>query len=343
MELGIGLFGDLTYNFEKENYQLASSRLKEIVEEAKLADKLGLDIFAIGEHHREDYAVATPEIMLAALATATKQIKLSSGVNVISSTDPVKLFKDFTTIDLLSGGRAELMAGRGSFIESFPVFGYNLSDYNELYVEKLDLLLKLRENKKLSWEGDFRAPIKDLTIYPQPERELPISIAVGGTPESVLRAAKLGLPIVFAIIGGNPKQFKPLIDFYKEQYIKHGHNPDKMKIGVHFHTYIANSKEEVMDEYFPYYARSMNRIGAERGWRSQFTPGSFEVGMSSEGALFMGSPDDVIEKMIPTLEILDVHQFIAHIDVGGPSHAQNMRTIELFGSKVMPTIKNHFS
>lgn len=343
MELGIGLFGDLTYNFEQKSYQTASSRLNEIVKEAQLADELGLDIFAVGEHHRDDYAVAAPEIMLAALATATKNIKLSSGVNVISSTDPVKLFQDFTMVDLLSNGRAELMAGRGSFIESFPVFGYNLNDYNELFIEKLDLLLQLRNNESISWKGQFRADINDLTIYPRPERKLPISIAVGGTPESVLRAAKLGLPIVFAIIGGNPKQFKPLIDYYKDNYLKHGHKEEDMKIGVHFHTYLANSIDEVVEEYFPYYARSMNRIGRERGWRSEFTPGSFKAGMSSEGALFMGNPDDVIEKMINILEIFDIHQFIAHIDVGGPSHQQNMRTIELFGKEVMPKIKQHFS
>ncbi|NLX80705.1 MAG: LLM class flavin-dependent oxidoreductase, partial [Proteiniphilum sp.] len=256
MELGIGMFGDLSFDFQTKKYQSASSRLKEIVEEVKLADELGIDIFAMGEHHREDYAVASPETILAALATVTKNIKLSSGVNVISSADPVKLYQDYTTVDLLSSGRAEIMAGRGSFIESFPVFGYDLNDYHELFSEKLELLISLRDNEVVTWEGKHRAPINNLTLFPRPERKIPISIAVGGTPESVLRAAKLGLPIVFAIIGGNPAQFKPLIDFYKEQYIAGGHNPEEMKVGIHSHTFITDNEEELMKDYFPRYAFS---------------------------------------------------------------------------------------
>ncbi|MCK9449380.1 MAG: LLM class flavin-dependent oxidoreductase [Bacteroidales bacterium] len=343
MELGIGMFGDLSFNFQDRTYQKASDRLKEIVEEVQLADELGIDLFAIGEHHREDYAVAAPEILLSALATTTKNIRLSSGVNVVSSTDPVKLFQDFTMIDLLSGHRAEIMAGRGSFIESFPVFGYDLHDYNELFEEKLDLLLQLRNSDSLSWKGRFRAPISDLTLYPLPERTLPISIAVGGTPASVQRAAKLGLPIVFAIIGGNPAQFKPLIDFYKEEYITNGHDSNKMKIGVHSHTYLADSKEEIVNEYFPYYAHSMNKIGRERGWAGSFTPQSFRAGMEANGALYMGNPEEVTEKLIKTLEMFEIEQYIAHIDVGGPTHKQNMRTIELLGTKVLPALKAYFS
>ena len=342
MELGIGMFGDMSFDFQTQKYQNASVRLKEIIEEVKLADQLGIDIFAIGEHHREDYAVAAPEILLAALATVTKNIKLSSGVNVISSTDPVKLFQDFTTIDLMSGGRAELMAGRGSFIESFPVFGYNLENYNELFAEKLDLLLQLRAHETLTWKGEFRAPINNLTVYPRPERKLPISIAVGGTPASVHRAATLGLPIVFAIIGGNPAQFKPLIDYYKEEYIKSGHEPKEMKIGVHSHTFLSDSMDEIMNDYFPRYAMSMNKIGRERGWRGSYTPESFKAGMGAHGALYMGDPEEVTEKLIKTLELFDIQQYIAHIDVGGPTHKQNMKNIELFGSKVLPAVKKHF-
>lgn len=343
MELGIGMFGDMAFDFQTQKYQSASYRLKEIIEEVKLADELGIDSFAMGEHHREDYAVAAPEIMLAALASVTKNIKLSSGVNVISSADPVKLFQDFTTIDLMSNGRAELMAGRGSFIESFPVFGYNLDDYNELFAEKLDLLLQLRANETLTWKGEFRAPINNLTLYPRPERELPISIAVGGTPASVHRAATLGLPIVFAIIGGNPAQFKPLIDFYKEEYEKNSHDMSKMSIGIHSHTFVTDSKDELMDDYFPRYARSMNKIGRERGWRGSFTPESFKAGMGPNGALYMGNAEEVAEKIIKTLELFDIRQYIAHIDIGGPTHKQNMKTIEQFGSKVMPIVKKHFS
>lgn len=337
------MFGDMSYDFQTKKYQSASSRLKEIIEEVKLADNVGIDIFAMGEHHREDYAVSAPEIILAALAPVTKRIKLSSGVNVISSTDPVKLYQDYTTVDLISNGRAEIMAGRGSFIESFPVFGYNLNDYNELFAEKLDLLLKLRENESLTWQGEFRAPISNLTVYPRPERKIPLSIAVGGTPESVLRAAKLGLPIVFAIIGGNPAQFKPLIDFYKEQYIESGHDPKEMKVGIHSHTFITDSMDELMKDYFPRYAFSMNKIGRERGWRSSFTPESFKSGMGSNGALYMGDPDVVAEKLINTIEMLGIDQYIAHIDIGGPTHKQNMRNIELFGTKVLPIVKRHFN
>ena len=343
MELGIGMFGDMAYDFQTKKYQSAGSRLKEIIEEVKLADELGMDIFAMGEHHREDYAVAAPEIILAALAPVTKNIKLSSGVNVISSADPVKLYQDYATVDLLSGGRAEIMAGRGSFIESFPVFGYDLNDYNELFSEKLDMLLQLVENKPLTWEGKFRSPANNLIVYPQPERKIPVSIAVGGTPSSVQRAAELGVPIVFAIIGGNPAQFKPLMDYYKKEYEAQGHDMDSMKIGIHSHTFVNESMDELMNDYFPRYAHSMNKIGRERGWRGSFTPESFKAGMGPHGALYMGSADEVTEKLINTLEMFDIQQYIAHIDIGGPTHLQNMKNIELLGEKVFPAVKKHFA
>lgn len=342
VELGIGMFGDMTFDFQKQKYHKAADRLKEIIEEVKLADELGIDLFAMGEHHREDYAVPAPEILLASLATATKNIRLSSGVNVISSTDPVKLFQDYTMIDLMSDHRAEIMAGRGSFIESFPLFGYDLQDYDELFEEKLQLLLQLRAGGEISWKGKFRAPIIRQTLYPLPERELPVSIAVGGTPASVLRAAKLGLPIVFAIIGGQTRQFKPLIDYYKEAFVKYGHDPLKMKVGVHSHTFIGKSQGEVIETYFPRYAHSMNKIGRERGWGGVYNTESFSAGMRSGGALYMGSTDEVAEKIIHTLEMFDIRQFIAHIDVGGPTHEQMMKTIELYGSKVIPLVRKHF-
>lgn len=342
MELGIGMFGDLVYDFQTKEYQKPSVRLKEIIEEVKLADELGIDTIAMGEHHREDYAVPAPEVMLASLATVTKKIKLSSGVNVISSADPVKLFQDYSMIDLISNHRAEIMAGRGSFIESFPLFGYNLDDYNELFEEKLGLLLELRSKSVINWKGRFRSPIVNQTIYPRPEREIPISIAVGGTPSSVLRAAKLGLPIIFAIIGGRPIQFKPLIDYYREEFIKHGHKPSKMRIGVHSHTFVAGSKKEVLETYYARYAHSMNKIGRERGWMSSYTQESFEAGMGAAGALYMGSTDDVTEKLIRTLEMFDIREYIAHIDVGGPTHEQMMKTIELLGTKVFPAVRKHF-
>lgn len=342
MELGIGMFGDVSFDFETQKYQSSATRMQEIIEEVKLADELGVDLFAMGEHHREDYAVPAPEIMLAALATVTKRIKLSSGVNVVSSADPVKLYQDFSMIDLISGQRAEIMAGRGSFIESFPLFGQKLEDYNELFEEKLELLLELRNKEKVTWQGRFRPPLANQTIYPRPERKIPVSIAVGGTPASVLRAARLGLPIIFAIIGGNPARFKPLIDYYKTAYQEYGHDPESMKIGIHSHTFLSDSKADVLQNYFPRYAHSMNKIGKERGWGGSYTPETFQAGMSADGPLYMGEAEEVTEKLIRTLELFDIRQYVAHIDVGGPTHAQMMKTIELYGTKVIPAVKKHF-
>ncbi len=342
IELGIGMFGDLPFDFDTKQYQKASKRLSEIIEEIKLADELGIDSFSMGEHHRADYAVSAPEIVIAALATVTKKIKLLSGVSVVSSTDPVKLFQDFVLCDLIAGNRVEIMAGRGSFIESFPLFGCNLENYHELFEEKLNLLLQLREKETISWTGKHRAAIDNQTVYPRPERKIPISIAVGGTPSSVLRAAKLGLPIVFAIIGGKPIQFQPLVEYYKSEFIKHGHKPSTMKVGVHSHTFVANSQKEIMHDYFPHYAYSMNKIGRERGWSGSYTPENFLAGTSPEGALFMGNANEVAEKIISIIETLGLQQFIAHIDVGGPSHQQIMKNIDLLGTKVFPAVRKHF-
>lgn len=338
MEYGIGMFGDLQYNRKKRTYQKPKTRLLEIIEEVKQADQIGIEVFAMGQHHRPDYAVPSPEILLAALATVTQDIKLSSGVNVISSADPVKLYQDFAMIDLLSDHRAEIMAGRGSFIESFPLFGYNLEDYNALFEEKLELLTLLNKQGEINWEGKFRPKIKNQTVYPQLEEEIPLWIAVGGTPASILRAARYGIPIMFAIIGGRPKNFIPLIEYYKEQYIKHGHDPQKIQIGVHAHTYIGDSQEDVQERYFKTYAASMDRIGRERGW-TPYTPQQFTGGMSPDGALVMGSPDDVAEKIKSFKELFGITRFIAHIDVGGPTHKEQMKTIDLFGKEVIPKVE----
>lgn len=338
MELGIGMFGDLTFDKQTNKYQPAGQKFQELVEQVKLADEIGIDVFSIGEHHRPDYSVSSPEILLAALSTVTQSITLGSGVTVLSSADPVKVYQDFATIDLLSGQRAEIIAGRGSFIESFPLFGYDLKDYNGLFEEKLELLLQLNKNEIINWEGKYRAPIVDQTIYPRPEREIPIWIAVGGTPESVVRAARLGLPIIFAIIGGMPKQFKPLIEFYKQQYLQFGHDPEKMQVGVHSHTFVADSQQEILENYFPYYKSQMDRIGRDRGW-APYTKMQFEGGMSPEGALFMGDAHQVAEKMIATIEMFGLTRFIAHIDVGGPTHKEMMKAIELYGTKVLPEVR----
>lgn len=338
MELGIGMFGDLKYDHHTGAYQPAAERLQEIIEEVKLADESGVDVFLMGEHHRPDYAVSTPEIMLAALVSVTKNIKLASGVTVLSSVDPVKIFQDFSMLDLMSNQRIEITAGRGSFIESFPLFGYDLKDYNELFEEKLDLLLRLNENEVLNWKGKFRAPLVDQTIYPRPERKLPVWIAVGGTPNSVVRAAKFGLPIVFAIIGGRWEQFEPLIDLYKQQYKAHGHDLDQMQLGVHSHTFIADSKMQLMEEYFPYYKAQMDRIGKERGWLP-YTKMQFEGGMSPEGALVMGDANQAAEKIIAMAEKFGLTRYVAHIDVGFPGHQQMMKVIELYATKVIQQVK----
>ncbi len=338
MELGIGMFGDLTLDGENHKFQSPKERLSEMQEQVKLAEEVGLDSFVLGEHHRPDYAVSSTEIVLAALASVTNNIKLASGVTVLSSADPVKVYQDYLTLDLISNNRAEIIAGRGSFTESFPLFGYDLKDYNELYEEKLNLLLKLNNEETITWQGKFRASLNEQTVYPRPERPLPVWIAVGGTPQSVERAARLGLPIMFAIIGGMPRQFKPLVEFYKEQYLEHGHDINKMQIGVHSHTFVCNSLEELLDNYYPGYAAQMDRIGATRGWLP-YSKQQFLHGLSPDGALYMGDPSEVTDKILETIEMFGLTRYIAHVDVGGPTHKQLMKTIEMFGEKVVPQIR----
>ncbi|MGQ1889533.1 LLM class flavin-dependent oxidoreductase [Thermophagus sp. OGC60D27] len=340
MELGIGMFGDLTFDNHNKKFQSASNRLKEMIEQVKLADDLGLDIFLLGEHHRPDYAVSSTEVVLSALSSVTKSIKLASGVTVLSSSDPVKVYQDFVTLDLLSNHRAEIIAGRGSFIESFPLYGFNIHDYHELFEEKLELLIKLNRESPtpVTWKGKFRSPLEKQIVYPISERKLPIWIGVGGTPESVFRAALVGLPVIFAIIGGRPKQFLPLIEYYKEEYLKQGHDKTRMQIGVHVHSFISESRNDLLENYFPDYSAQMNRIGKDRGWPA-YTKNQFLNGLKPDGALYMGSPSEVIDKTLQTIEMFGLTRFIAHIDVGGPSHSQLMKTIEMYGLKVVPEIR----
>lgn len=342
IEFGIGMFGDLAFDPKKASFQSSAERLREMIEEVRLADELGLDCLVLGEHHRPDYAVSSTEIVLSALSTVTRNIKLGSGVTVLSSTDPVKVYQDYATLDLLSNGRAEIMAGRGSFTESFPLFGYDLNDYNELFTEKLDLLLLLNKEETINWEGKFRAPIQDQIVYPRPERELPVWIAVGGTPSSIERAGRMGLPIIFAIIGGRPSQFKPLVDYYKEVYRHYGHPEDKMQIGIHSHTFVTDSQDYLLENYFPHYAAQMDRIGKSRGWQP-YTQAQFRGGMSNEGALFMGDIERVKEKITGLIEMFGITRFVAHIDVGAPSHDEIMRCIELYATEVVPEIKKNYT
>ena len=339
MELGIGMFGDLSFDPKTGKPREAGVKLREILEQIKLADEVGLDVFGLGEHHRPDYAVSAPEIVLAAAATITKKIKLMSTVTVLSSAEPVKVYQDFSTIDLISNGRAEIGVGRGSFIESFPLFGYNLSDYDRLFEEKLDLLLNINNNEVVNWEGKLRAPLRDQVVLPRATNngKLPIWIAVGGTPQSVLRAAVLGLPLVVAIIGGMPKQFQPLIDFYKQEYIKNGHDVSKMQIGIHSHSFVSDNEPNI-DQYYHNYAAQMDRVGASRGW-APYSKEQYDGGRSKEGALFMGEAEQVTDKILYMHELLGITRFIGHMDVGDPSHKEMMKAIELFGTKVAPEVR----
>ena len=439
MEIGVSMFADLPVDAATGKHKSAQERLYELIAEVKLADEVGLDVFGIGEHHRVDYAVSSPEIILAAAATVTKNIKLSSAVTVLSSSDPVKVYQNFATVDLLSNGRTELMVGRGSFIESFPLFGYDLADYDRLFSEKLDLLLEINKNEVANWSGSVRAPLRnqkvlprakdnDLSIwiavggtptsvqragrlglplmvaiiggYPRQfvplfdlyrkeyeqhgydladydrlfsekldllleinknevanwsgsvrpplrnqkvlprakDNDLSIWIAVGGTPASVQRAGRLGLPLMVAIIGGYPRQFVPLFDLYRREYEQHGHDNRKFQVGIHSHTLIGEDSRAIADQYFPYYAAQMDRIGRDRGW-PPFSRQQFEMGRSREGALFVGSPAEVVDKILYQHEMFGLTRFVAHMDVGGPSHASIMKAIELLGTKVAPEVR----
>lgn len=339
IELGIGMFGDVQMN-EKTGYlQSPQKRMEEIVEEVKLMDELGVDFFGIGEHHRPDYAVAAPEILLAALSTVTKKIKLGSAVSVISSADPVKVYQDFSMIDLLSNGRAEIMAGRGSFIESFPLFGYNLDDYDDLFDEKLRLLLQLNKGGTVNWKGRFRNPLVEQKVYPSPQqKQLPIWVAVGGTPSSVVRAGQLGSPVMFAIIGGDWAHFKPLIDYYKENYINSGHASEKYEVGVHMHSFFGENSQAVADYYYPFYSAQMDRVGRTRGWSPYQRP-HYNYGLTPEGHLIVGDAEESAEKIVAVIKEFGLTRFSAHMDVGSPSHKEMMKSIEIYGEKIIPMVK----
>ena len=339
MELGIGMFGDLHIDPKTGYKQTPQQRMTEIIEEVKLMDEVGLDFFGIGEHHRPDYAVSSPEIVLAALSTVTKNIKLGSAVSVISSTDPVKLYQDFATVDNISNGRAEIMAGRGSFIESFPLYGYDLNDYDALFDEKLRLLLTLNENDVINWRGNFRMPIINQSVYPKPVQEkLPIWIAVGGTKSSVVRAATLGLPIIFAIIGGNPADFKFLFDLCKQVYTENGHDINAMQVGVHMHSFFGEDSEQIAEEYFPFYGAQMDRIGASRGW-PKYTKPQFDYGRSTNGHLVVGDASLAVDRILKYQEMFGLTRFSAHMDVGAPDHIKMMKSIEIFGKDILPKVK----
>jgi probable LLM family oxidoreductase len=318
----------------------AAQRLRNLIEEIEHADQVGLDVFGIGEHHRKDFLDSAPAVILGAAAARTSRIRLTSAVTVLSSADPVRVFQNFATLDLISQGRAEMVVGRGSFIDSFPLFGFRLEDYDSLFAEKLDLLLKIRDNEHVTWSGKYRAALTRQGVYPRPvQNPLPIWLGVGGTPGSFARAGALGLPLMVAIIGGETRRFRPLVDLYREAGERAGHSPDRLKVGVHSLGYVAATTEEAADDFFPGYARAFTDIGKERGWPA-VTRAGFDVQRGPHGALLIGSPDEVIEKIIRHSEALGgVSRFTFQMNAASLPHAKLMRAIELLGTRVAPELR----
>jgi probable LLM family oxidoreductase len=340
MEIGIYTFAETALDPRTgQRPENAAQRLRNLIEEIELADQVGLDVFGVGEHHRADYVVSAPAVVLAAAAARTRRIRLTSAVTVLSSDDPVRVFQDFATLDLISGGRAEIMAGRGSFIESFPLFGYDLEDYDELFAEKLELLLKLRESVRVSWSGEHRSPLNDLPVYPRPLQDLlPIWIAVGGTPQSAIRAGTLGLPLALAIIGGAPARFKPMVDLYRASARRAGHDPATLPVSINSHGFVAETSDEAANIAFPPYADVMGRIGRERGWPPP-TRRQFDAERSRNGALLIGSPQEVADKILYEHEVFANQRFLIQLTVGPTPHDKVMRAIELLGTRVAPEVR----
>lgn len=339
MELGIYTFADVDPSPSGGRGPEGARRLKNLMEEIELADQVGLDVFGLGEHHRPDYAASAPAVALAAAAVKTKNIRLTSAVTVLSSDDPVRVFQQFATLDLLSNGRAEIMAGRGSFIESFPLFGYNLEDYDQLFEEKLDLLMALRDNEIINWSGNLRAPIHDRGVYPRPLQDpLPLWVAVGGTPQSLARAGALGLPVALAIIGGEPRRFAPLFDLYREAARRAGQDMAKLKTSINVHGFIADTTNAAADQFYGPQAEVMNRIGRERGW-GPTSREHFDMSRGPSGALFVGDPELVAEKIIAHGRLFKNDRFLLQMAIGLMPHDQIMRAIELYGTKVAPLVR----
>jgi probable LLM family oxidoreductase len=332
MDLGLVTFADLHPGVSAEE------RMRDLLEEANLADELGLKLFAVGEHHRPDYLVSSPATALAAIAAVTSQIRLSSAVTVLSSDDPVRVFQQFSHLDLISGGRAEIMAGRGSFIESFRLFGYDLGDYDELFAEKLELLLAIRDNERVVWHGKYRPPLEGVGVWPRPVQDpLPIWIAVGGSPESVIRAATLGLPLTLAIIGGQTARFRPFVDLYRQTWDSTGQTGEP-RVAINTHAFVAPSRREADAAFASSYLAMMNRIGRERGWPPS-GQAEYDALVSPSGPLALGSPEEVAAKIVSVHEMFRPERYLAHISIGAVSHADVMRAIELFGTQVAPLVE----
>lgn len=336
MELGITTFAET----HPRDGQIIShgERLRQVLTESRLAEEVGLAVYGVGEHHRADFASSAPAIVLAAIAGQTERIRLCPAVSILSSDDPVRVYQQYATLDLVSSGRAELLVGRGSFIESFPLFGYSLSDYEELFSEKLDLLLRIRDSERITWSGKFRPPLGDQPIYPRSEQDpLPVWVGVGGTPASIVRAGERGLPVALAIIGGDPARFAPLANLHRRTLEESGFDPASAPLAVHAHGYISDSNEQAADEYFSSYAVAMNQIGRERGW-GRMSRGQFDAMRSPEGSLVLGDVDTVAAKIRYFREVLGIQRFMLHISVGTLPHDQVLAAIELLGTEVAARI-----
>lgn len=342
MELGLSTFGEIMPDNRPGKAEQARQRVQELLEQIRLADEVGLDVFALGEHHRKDYVISAPEVLLGAAAAITNKIRLSSAVTVLSSTDPVRTFQNFATVDLIANGRAEIMAGRGSFIESFPLFGQHLDDYDALFTEKLDLLLKINQAEKLTWNGRFRPPVENLGIYPRPAQEqIPVWLAVGGTPASAARAGRMNLPMTIAILGGPPDRFVPFVELYRKAAAEAGHDPAKLQLAINVHFYLADDKKEASDDFWPTYGAMMNKIGRERGW-SPMGRDQFEHSRA-EGPLIVTDPEEAIEKIARLHELFGNTRFLGQLISGDIPHEKIKRSIELFGKVVAPGLKKRLS
>ena len=340
MQVGIDSFATAFTNDAAGVAGSASDALRNLVDRIVQAEQVGLDVFGIGEHHRKEFLDSAPPVILAAAAARTNRIRLTSAVTVLSAADPVRVFQQFSTLDLLSQGRAEMVVGRGSFIESFPLFGLELKDYDSLFEEKLDLLLNIRENEQVHWSGKHRASLTGQGVYPRPvQNPLPIWLGVGGTPESFARAGALGLPLMVAIIGGETRRFRPLVDLYRKMGQQAGFAPERLKVGVHALGYVADTTEQAVEEFFPGYARAFTEVGKERGW-PPVTRAQFNALVGRHGALLVGNPEEVAEKIIEHSEALGgISRISFQMDVAALPHAKLMHAIELLGSRVAPILR----
>jgi probable LLM family oxidoreductase len=339
MELGISTFGEVEPEGVPGKAYGSHRRMQELLAEAKLADTIGLDVFAVGEHHRPDFIISAPEVVLGAIAAVTQRIRLSSSVTVLSSADPVRVFQNFATVDLLSGGRAEILAGRGSFIESYPLFGYDLKDYDELFIEKLDLLIKINQQEIISWQGKYRSPIQRQGVYPRPyQATLPIWLGVGGTPASAVRAGKMNLPMTLAILGGRPDQYAPFVSIYRKSATEAGFDAGKLPLAINSQMHIADDSQTAANDFYPVYERLMNRVGKDRGW-SPMTREQFEYLRSPQGPLLVGSPEEVAQKILYEYRLFGQTRFLGQIIKGDMPHDKVLRSIELLGTKVAALVK----